>query len=169
MAVTQKSKIQVRRGRRENLPQLSAGEFGWAVDTQQLFIGNGTFEEGAASEGNTEILTAVSSIPEAVAGVFASTTLTANTSAEILRFSIAAFPAGVVNYSMTRAGDYRVGMLQFAYKASTSDVDILDLTTGGTLGSALSAAVVADQLILSHTTDNAGPDITFKYKRVDFQ
>ena len=59
MAVIQISKIQVRRGAISDqaLPQLASGEFGWAVDTQQLFIGNGSVAEGSPAVGNTEILT----------------------------------------------------------------------------------------------------------------
>lgn len=64
MAVVQISKIQVRRGRKNqtNMPQLSGGEFGWAVDTQQLYIGNGSVSEGAPYVGNTEVLTERSNI-----------------------------------------------------------------------------------------------------------
>lgn len=60
MAVVQISKIQVRRGRKNSdagLPQLSSGEIGWAIDTQELFIGNGAVAEGAPAVGNTKILT----------------------------------------------------------------------------------------------------------------
>ncbi len=59
MAIIEIAKIQVRRGQEEitGLPQLDSGEFGWAVDTQRLFIGNGTLEEGARELGNTEIIT----------------------------------------------------------------------------------------------------------------
>ena len=64
MAVVQISKIQVRRGRKNqtSLPQLSGGEFGWAVDSQQLYIGNGSVSEGSPFVGNTEILTERSNI-----------------------------------------------------------------------------------------------------------
>lgn len=64
MAVVQISQIQVRRGKKSqtNMPQLSGGEFGWAVDTQQLYIGNGSVAEGAPFVGNTEILTQNSNI-----------------------------------------------------------------------------------------------------------
>lgn len=64
MAVVQISKIQVRRGKKSqtNLPQLSGGELGWAVDTQQLYIGNGSVGEGAPFVGNTEVLTERSNI-----------------------------------------------------------------------------------------------------------
>lgn len=62
MAITQKSRIQIRRGKIDELPQLASGELGWAIDTQQVFIGNGTPAEGAPIVGNTEILTSRSSI-----------------------------------------------------------------------------------------------------------
>ena len=60
MAVVQISKIQVRRGQKNSnsgVPQLSSAEFAWAVDTQELFIGNGSVQEGAPYVGNTKILT----------------------------------------------------------------------------------------------------------------
>ena len=59
MAVVSISRIQVRRGQRNTgsgLPQLASGEFGWAVDTQELFIGNGSVAEGAPYVGNTKLL-----------------------------------------------------------------------------------------------------------------
>ena len=67
MAVIQISKIQVRRGLQDDLPQLAGGEFGWSVDTRKLYIGNGTLTEGASQIGNTEILTAVSDVLSAIA------------------------------------------------------------------------------------------------------
>ena len=60
MAVVQISRIQVRRGRKNTgsgIPQLAGGELGWAVDAQELFIGNGAVSEGAPAVGNTKILT----------------------------------------------------------------------------------------------------------------
>ena len=59
MAVVQISKIQVRRGKKtvSGIPQLASGELGWAVDTQELYIGNGSVAEGAPAVGNTKILT----------------------------------------------------------------------------------------------------------------
>lgn len=65
MAVVQISKIQIRRGRKNEgtgLPQLSGGEMAWAVDTQELYIGNGAVSEGAPAVGNTKILTENDSI-----------------------------------------------------------------------------------------------------------
>ena len=60
MAVVQISKIQVRRGQKNSnsgIPQLSSAEFAWAVDSQELYIGNGSVQEGAPYVGNTKILT----------------------------------------------------------------------------------------------------------------
>ena len=57
MAIVQISRIQHRRGLKEQLPQLSSGELGFAVDTQELFIGNGTITDGAPETGNTKIIT----------------------------------------------------------------------------------------------------------------
>ena len=57
MSIKQISQIETRTGLQQNLPQLEKGEFGWAIDTQRLFIGNGTVADGAPLAGNTEILT----------------------------------------------------------------------------------------------------------------
>jgi hypothetical protein len=60
MAVTQISRIQVRRGKKlspTGIPQLASGEIAWAVDSQELFIGNGSVQEGAPYVGNTKVLT----------------------------------------------------------------------------------------------------------------
>lgn len=60
MAVVQISKIQIRRGQKNSssgIPQLSSAELAWAVDTQELYIGNGSVQEGAPYVGNTKIIT----------------------------------------------------------------------------------------------------------------
>lgn len=62
MPIVSISKIQHRYGLSENLPQLSAAEMGWALDTRRLYIGNGPISEGAPTVGNTEILTEYSDI-----------------------------------------------------------------------------------------------------------
>jgi len=61
VAVVQISRIQNRRGLSTDLPQLAAGELGWVVDEQRLYIGNGTVADGAPAVGNTEIITSGSS------------------------------------------------------------------------------------------------------------
>jgi|688.fasta_scaffold06645_29 hypothetical protein len=62
MAIIQVSRITQRKGLQEDLPQLAGAEFGWAIDQQRLYIGNGTLAEGAPTVGNTEILTQYSDI-----------------------------------------------------------------------------------------------------------
>jgi hypothetical protein len=69
MAVVQISKIQVRRGQKNSssgVPQLSSAEFAWTVDSQELFIGNGSVAEGAPYVGNTKILTEHDNILELI-------------------------------------------------------------------------------------------------------
>ena len=61
MPIVQISRIQHRRGKKTDLPQLAAGELGWVIDDQRLYIGNGTVADGSPAVGNTEIMTAGSS------------------------------------------------------------------------------------------------------------
>ena len=58
MAVIEIAKIQVRTGQelQTGIPQLDPGEFGWAQDTQKLYIGK-RVEGGANSDDNTRVLT----------------------------------------------------------------------------------------------------------------
>jgi len=62
LAIVQISQITNRKGLNINLPQLAGAELGWSTDTRQLYIGNGTIEDGAPVIGNTEILTEFSDI-----------------------------------------------------------------------------------------------------------
>lgn len=58
MAIVEIAKIRVRRGQ-ENIttvPRLDSGEFGWAQDTEHLYIGKRT-DEGAINNDNSRILT----------------------------------------------------------------------------------------------------------------
>ena len=60
MAIVQISRIQIRRGQKltgSGVPQLAGGELGWAVDTRELYIGNGSVSEGSPAVGNSKILT----------------------------------------------------------------------------------------------------------------
>jgi len=58
MAVIEIARIQVRRGQelQTGVPQLEPGEFGWAQDTENLYIGK-RISEGAVDDNNTRILT----------------------------------------------------------------------------------------------------------------
>jgi hypothetical protein len=71
MAVTQISRIQVRRGRKNltgAIPQLASGELAWAVDAQELYIGNGSVAEGAPFVGNTRVITENDNILQLISG-----------------------------------------------------------------------------------------------------
>ena len=57
MAVQQISQVQIRSGLYTELGQLAKGEFGWALDVQKLYIGNGTPADGAPALGITEVIT----------------------------------------------------------------------------------------------------------------
>ena len=91
MPIVQISRIQHRRGKRTDLPQLAAGELGWVIDEQRLFIGNGTVSDGAPAVGNTEIVTAGSSaFSSALTHVYKgylgdSTPITTGTSGDVTR------------------------------------------------------------------------------------
>ena len=100
MAVIQISKIQVRRGYQENLPQLGSGEMGWSIDERRLFIGNGTLSEGAPEIGNTEILTIYSPIGAALANI-----ATIESNITILQSEVAALQAnaGTTIYTVSLA------------------------------------------------------------------
>jgi hypothetical protein len=71
MAVVQISKIQIRRGKKNSttgVPQLSSGELAWAVDSQELYIGNGSVAEGSPAVGNSKVLTEHDNLLELLGG-----------------------------------------------------------------------------------------------------
>lgn len=100
MAIVQISQIKHRRGYANSLPQLGSAELGWSVDTQQLYIGNGTLDEGAPEVGNTEILTEHSNIP----GITTYTqTISNNTTANLANLVFdSTDPSIIVNYRAFR-------------------------------------------------------------------
>lgn len=147
MAVTQISKIQVRRGLQEDLPQLASAEFGWSIDERRLYIGNGTLEEGAPVTGRTEILTsqsiynelaAVAVLQGNVANIEADITSIQSNVADLqlltgvnsltLENNITANIGAVDNptimsYSITRNSNRRVGTLTAANYGAITSVD----------------------------------------------
>jgi Major tropism determinant N-terminal domain len=167
MAVTQISKIAVRRGRKENLPQLAGGELGWAVDTQQLFIGNGSLSEGAPAEGNTEIITEryLTGNPN----TFTQIPLFNNTSVATIfyTFSAADHPAGVIQYSVARNGAYGVGQITYAYDGA-STVTTTVSNVGGDQGITFGASVASGNIVFTYTATATGHDAVLKFKRVDY-
>ena len=168
MAIVQISQIKHRRGTNENLPQLASAELGWSVDTQQLYIGNGTLEEGAPEIGNTEILTALSAAKGQIPGLPAAGTITMtdNTSADIRSYDNDGqfYPGIIWNYTIVRNTDVRNGYLRIsqaqgvvAYDeeyTETNDIGVTFTVTGN---------VTNNTAVVSYSTTSTGYDATMKY------
>ena len=184
MAVIQISKIQVRRGLQENLPQLASGEFGWSVDTRKLYIGNGTLTEGAPTVGITEILTQYSGVSEAaniailqgnVANLesnvsslqsalgVSTITLTDNkptaTNTAVLLTSL---HSNTLDYTIVRGTSSRVGTMRVTQLSGTAVYDDEYTQTGDT-GVTLSWAGNATISLMTYTTTSTGSNATFTY------
>jgi hypothetical protein len=166
MAIVQISQIKHRRGTNETLPQLASAELGWSIDTRQLYIGNGTLEEGAPEVGNTEILTQYSNI----AGVTKYTqTFTNNTTANIASLVFdSTDPSVVITYSLTRehtdavnvnvkTGTFTVS--QYLSRNSSTDTNVELGDTGFTL----TATQHSNVCYISGTLDSQGADGNLTY------
>ena len=155
-------KIKHRRGTSENLPQLGSAELGWSVDTQELYIGNGTLAEGAPEVGNTRILTA-NDLPFANTDVISAPALVNNTTANITALSFNSyFPAVLINYAIQRGTDYRMGTLEITqYNTSMAFSD--SYTESANIGVTLSVTQAANTAQVSYTTTNTGINANLKY------
>jgi len=126
MAIVQISQIKHRRGTGENLPQLASAELGWAVDTQKLYVGNGTLAEGAPEIGNTEILTEHSNLPGLTKY---NQVLVANTTANVSSCQFDSTQPGVtIAYNITRmtsanTANVRTGSIRIAQYLSSLAYD----------------------------------------------
>jgi hypothetical protein len=112
VAVVQISKIQHRRGKEQSgsgLPQLASGELGWAVDTQSLYIGNGSVSEGAPQVGNTKIITEHDNILDFVADYI------------YLDGEIQTREGNPVQRSLSQRLDDRVSLRSFGAKGNSED------------------------------------------------
>jgi hypothetical protein len=114
------ARMRMRRGLKVDLGQLLGSEFGHAVDTQELFIGNGTVASGAPEIGNTQILTEYSDNPSIIEYTYKSNTQeipntgpTVRTLQQVLddSVSIKAFPVLGDNSNDDSAG-FNLAMLQ---------------------------------------------------------
>jgi hypothetical protein len=144
MAIVQISQITNRKGYNSNLPQLAGAEFGWSTDTRQLYIGNGTLEDGAPIIGNTEILTEFSDLTPVPATV----TLVDNTSGVAFRLAAGAV---VFSYTIVREGVYRAGVIKIAGSSGFNDSYVEDGTTGITLSATYSSGQIAVNYVSSPT------------------
>lgn len=135
MAVVQISRIQQRRGRKnEGLPQLASGELAWCIDTQELYIGNGSVAEGAPAVGNTKLLTEYDNLLNLIGMYeFAKNDESIQTGAEI-------------NYPITRSVQQRLDD-----EVSAASFGLTDDNDVGTSASYRTAALqrAIDQLYLS--------------------
>lgn len=155
MSIVQISQIKHRRGTSENLPQLASAELGWSVDTQQLYIGNGTLEEGAPEVGNTEILTVHSTIA-GVTKLAQSFTNNTTTNVASLAFD-STDPSIIVTYSGQRPhtdgtnANIRTGTLTVSQYLSRND--FLDQHSEiGDAGFTFAVTQVANVCVVSVTT-----------------
>lgn len=120
MAVIEIAKIQVRRGQENQtgVPQLEAGEFGWAQDTEHLYIGK-RISEGANTDENTRILT-----ENDLQNIF---NLVDTTSTQIINYTYregVPYITNTVPISLQDRLDQRVSLASFGVTPSFDPVDI---------------------------------------------
>jgi hypothetical protein len=151
MAIVQISQIKHRRGT-GSPPQLASAELGFSVDTQRLYIGNGTLSEGAPVVGVTEIVTEASFasfIADSLSGVYEIIKLTipssnyknlptSNTDPATLEDTpfvllplTEAQPTTYIRYQLRTTGGYsRSGIATISYKeitrSGTNDANLDD-------------------------------------------
>lgn len=152
MAIVQISQITNRKGYNSNLPQLAGAEFGWSTDTRQLFIGNGTIEEGAPAIGNTEILTEFSDLTPVPSTV----TLTDATSGEVFRVAAGAV---VFSYTIVRGTIYRAGVVKIAGSSGFDD----SYVDSGASDIVLSATYSSGQITVNYNSFATGFNAQFSY------
>ena len=191
MAVIQISKIQLRRGLQENLPQLSSAEMGWSVDERRLFIGNGTLAEGAPSTGVTEVLTTqsiyyelgnitilqgnvaalesnVSTLQSEVSGLQANAAVHSLTfldnmlTATNTAITLNSLSSSTIDYSIVRGTTSRVGTLKVTELLGTAVFEDDYVETAST-GVVLAFASNVNAAIMTYTTTSTGNDASFNY------
>lgn len=160
MSIVQISQIKHRRGTNETLPQLAAAELGWSVDTRQLYIGNGTLEDGAPEIGNTEILTQYSNI----GGVTKyAQSLSSNTTANVTGLSFDnTDPSIIVTYSAVRANtadtsksNVKTGTVTISQYNTVNDILDSNIQIGN-VGISFTATQVANVCVVSATVGDDG-------------
>jgi len=123
MPVIEIAKIQVRRGQENQtgMPQLDSGEFGWAEDTEHLYIGK-RIVDGAVDNNNTRILTENDLVN--IFGLIAPGSAVASTSTYKYRDNL---PQGYINSTVTSMAtklDDSANLTDWGLKPSTTATDI---------------------------------------------
>jgi hypothetical protein len=125
MAVIEIARIQIRRGQelQTGIPQLDAGEFGWAQDTENLYIGK-RIAEGASDDENTRILTEkdLSNIFTFIGNAYTTATLN----------SVYEYRGGILDYTTTstlqaKLDSFNPSINDFGVYASTATYVQLDV------------------------------------------
>ena len=144
MAVIEIAKIQIRRGQENQtgMPQLDSGEFGWAEDTENLYIGK-RIADGAVDDNNTRILT-----ENDLTNIFAFISST-STSAVFYKYRADVSYINAVSQSVQKKLDD-----QFP---SLTDYGVVAQSTGTDITAAFAAAI-ADIFDNSNPTDYARKD-----------
>ena len=185
MAVIQISKIQVRRGLQENLPQLASGEMGWSIDERRLYIGNGTLVEGAPTVGITEILTEYSADNNAaniallqsnVSILQSYASLTSNNVAKttlVLASNIGSATntaltltdslTNLIDYRITRGIEARVGTIKVTQISGNVAVVDDEYTETGDTGVTLSFFAYGNSAVLQYITTNTSTSANLTY------
>jgi hypothetical protein len=158
LAIVQISQITNRKGLAENLPQLAGAELGWSTDTRQLWIGNGTLEDGAPVIGNTEILTEFSIIPPPTPTVVR---LANNTTSPTTAFTLDA-NAVTFAYTIVRNNTFRTGTIMIA--GIENPLEFYDMTIeNASTGIVLSATYLNGLIQVQYTSTNTGVSAQLKY------
>ena len=129
MAIVQISRIQIRRGLQQDLPQLASAEMGWSLDSQRLYIGNGLLSEGAPKEGVTEILTENSIINFTLG--FSSNLVNAEANILILQSNVSSLQSNAIS--------------------TGANTVVLDASTSGVI-----RGVFANDAVISYTLNQGG-------------
>ena len=158
MAIVQISQITNRKGLSTDLPQLAGAELGWSTDTRQLWIGNGTLEDGAPVIGNTEILTEFSVIPVPAPTVV---TLADNTSSATTAFTLST-AAATLSYVIIRNNIYSTGTIMVAGTANPLQFTNTSVQSAST-GITLTANYSGGQIQIQYTSSQTGFDAQLKY------
>jgi len=175
MAILQISRIQLRRGLRADLGSstLSSAELGWAVDTRELYIGNGTLSEGSPLPGkSTRILTDLdlASITGNAATML-STTLAGNVSVPTMTTIIDnSFSSVIMGYSIKRDLDERTGSMKIAILTDGSSVLYEDdYVETNNVGITLipNTTVISNSLSMLYTSSPGNPAI-LTYNSIEF-